>query len=82
MGLAMFGHGISVSRLAGELMFEGYEDPLIDLAKSLPASTTGGAPPVDRFGLFYEVSFDKIICTLFLLKYIIYVSFKYFGNYI
>ena len=58
MGLAMFGHGISVSRLAGELMFEGYEDPLIDLAKSLPASTTGGAPPVDRFGLFYEVSFD------------------------
>lgn len=54
MGLAMFGHGISVSRLAGELMFEGYEDPLIDLAKSLPASTTGGAPPVDKFGLFYE----------------------------
>ncbi|CAH2108669.1 unnamed protein product [Euphydryas editha] len=54
MGLAMFGHGISVSRLAGELLFEGYEDPLLDLAKSLPSSTTGGAPPVDRFGLFYE----------------------------
>ncbi|XP_047530543.1 protein peste-like isoform X1 [Vanessa atalanta] len=54
MGLAMFGHGMSISRLAGELLFDGYEDPLLDLAKSLPSSTTGGAPPVDRFGLFYE----------------------------
>ncbi|CAG4999255.1 unnamed protein product [Parnassius apollo] len=53
MGLAMFGEGMSISRLAGELLFEGYDDPLLDLAKSLPESTTGGAPPVDRFGLFY-----------------------------
>ncbi|CAH2077138.1 unnamed protein product, partial [Iphiclides podalirius] len=54
MGLAMFGQHMSITRLAGELLFEGYEDPLLNLAKSLPASTTGGAPPVDRFGLFYE----------------------------
>ncbi|CAK1540786.1 unnamed protein product [Leptosia nina] len=53
MGLAMFGQGISVSRLAGELLFEGYDDPLMEIAKNLPASTTGGAPPLDRFGLFY-----------------------------
>ncbi|XP_049868378.1 protein peste-like [Pectinophora gossypiella] len=53
MGLAMFGQGISVSKLAGEILFEGYEDPLLDLAKSLPPSATGGAPPVDRFGWFY-----------------------------
>lgn len=56
MGLAMFGQHISVSKLAKELLFDGYEDPLLDLAKSLPPSTTGGAPPVDRFGWFYEVS--------------------------
>ncbi|CAH0406780.1 unnamed protein product [Chilo suppressalis] len=54
MGLAMFGQRVSVSKTARELLFDGYEDPLLDLAKSLPASTTGGAPPVDRFGWFYE----------------------------
>ncbi|KAL4710659.1 hypothetical protein ACJJTC_003295, partial [Scirpophaga incertulas] len=54
MGLAMFGQKVSVSKTARELFFEGYEDPLLDLAKSLPPSTTGGAPPVDRFGWFYE----------------------------
>ncbi|GBO98673.1 Protein peste [Eumeta japonica] len=52
MGLAMFNHKISVSKLAKELLFDGYEDSLLDLAKSLPSSTTGGAPPVDRFGWF------------------------------
>ncbi|KAG6451937.1 protein peste isoform X2 [Manduca sexta] len=54
MGLAMFGHGISISKLARELLFEGYEDGLLDFAKTLPASTTGGAPLVDRFGWFYS----------------------------
>ncbi|XP_028159775.1 protein peste-like [Ostrinia furnacalis] len=54
MGLAMFGQHISVSKLARELLFEGYEDSLLELAKSLPPSTTGGAPPIDRFGWFYE----------------------------
>ncbi|XP_068632464.1 protein peste-like [Battus philenor] len=53
MGLAMFGQHMSITRQASELLFEGYEDPLLNLAKSLPASTTGGAPPLDRFGLFY-----------------------------
>ncbi|XP_014369351.2 protein peste isoform X1 [Papilio machaon] len=53
MGLAMFGHHVSISKLATELLFEGYDDPLLDLAKNLPASATGGAPPVDKFGLFY-----------------------------
>lgn len=56
MGLAMFNQQIAISKLAKELLFDGYEDPLLDLAKSLPPSTTGGAPPVDRFGWFYEVS--------------------------
>ncbi|KAJ8721181.1 hypothetical protein PYW07_001956 [Mythimna separata] len=54
MGLAMFNQNIAVSKLARELLFEGYDDPLLDLAKSLPSSTTGGAPPVDKFAWFYE----------------------------
>ncbi|XP_061382843.1 protein peste-like [Danaus plexippus] len=54
MGLAMLGQGFSVTRTAEELFFEGYEDPFLDIARILPSTTTGGAPPVDRFGLFYE----------------------------
>ncbi|CAH2217644.1 jg1230 [Pararge aegeria aegeria] len=53
MVLAMSGHGMTTSRLVRELLFDGFEDPLLDMAKSLPASATGGAPPVDKFGLFY-----------------------------
>ncbi|XP_023934288.1 protein peste [Bicyclus anynana] len=53
MMLAMLGHGLTTTRTVRELLFEGFEDRLLDIAKTLPASTTGGAPPVDRFGLFY-----------------------------
>ncbi|KAJ2950287.1 hypothetical protein O0L34_g11650 [Tuta absoluta] len=53
MGLQLYGQAISVTKPARELLFEGYEDPLLDMAKNLPASVTGGAPPVDRFGWFY-----------------------------
>lgn len=70
MILAMSGNGMSVSRLAGELLFEGYDNPLLDLAKTLPSSTTGGAPPVDRFGLFYEVS----VTILLMFNIYLYVN--------
>lgn len=67
MGLAMFGQRVSVTKTAGQMLFEGYEDPLLDLAKSLPASTTGGAPPVDRFGWFYGVSILLFVFTFHLV---------------
>ncbi|XP_059055477.1 protein peste-like [Achroia grisella] len=54
MGLAVFGQQISVSKTAGELLFDGYEDSLLDFAKTLPPSATDGAPQVDRFGWFFE----------------------------
>ncbi|XP_073949909.1 protein peste-like [Choristoneura fumiferana] len=54
MALAMFGQHMAVSKLARELLFDGYDDAILDVAKSLPASTTGGAPLVDKFGLFYD----------------------------
>ncbi|XP_072938810.1 protein peste-like [Epargyreus clarus] len=53
MALAMYNHRFSVSKLAGELLFDGYNDELLDWARLLPASLTGGAPPVDKFGFFY-----------------------------
>lgn len=60
MGLSMFGHKVSVTKRAGEFLFEGYEDPLLELAKSMPPSATGNAPIVDRFGWFFGVSIVKI----------------------
>lgn len=57
MALAMFSQHMAVSKLAKELLFDGYDDAILDVAKSLPTSTTGGAPPVDKFGLFYEVRY-------------------------
>lgn len=63
MALAMFSQHMAVSKLAKELLFDGYDDAILDVAKSLPTSTTGGAPPVDKFGLFYEVRimFDETV---------------------
>ncbi|XP_048480470.1 protein peste [Plutella xylostella] len=54
MGLAMFGQQMAVSKPARELMFEGYDDLMLEFAKTLPDSATGGAPKIDRFGWFYQ----------------------------
>ncbi|XP_077284882.1 protein peste-like [Arctopsyche grandis] len=53
MGLTIFNQEISVTKTARELLFDGYDDPLLDLAKSLPQKETN-APPVDKFGWFYK----------------------------
>lgn len=54
VGLAIFQQRLHVTKTVRELLFEGYEDPLLDFAKSLPPGATGGAPLVDRFGWFYS----------------------------
>lgn len=40
-----------VTKTAGELLFDGYSDPLLDLAKELPP---GILPPFDKFAWFYQ----------------------------
>lgn len=55
-----------VTKTAGELLFDGYSDPLLDLAKELPP---GILPPFDKFAWFYQVtqtsrsnsSFDPVL---------------------
>lgn len=51
--LSAFNQKISVSKSAGELLFDGYQDGLLDFANSLPIETS--APKVDKFGWFYNV---------------------------
>lgn len=59
-----------VSKSVGDLLFDGYDDPLIDLAKKLNISAFN--VPFKRFGWFVDVSFT--IRTLF-GSYLSYFSF-------
>ncbi|KAJ0175857.1 hypothetical protein K1T71_009016 [Dendrolimus kikuchii] len=54
IGLALYRQHIYITKTVRQLLFEGYEDPILDAAKSMPSSMTGGAPLVDRFGWFYN----------------------------
>lgn len=51
-GLAMYDQKIHVTKTAGEMLFEGYEDDMITLAKQLPF-LAGEEVPFDRVGWFY-----------------------------
>ncbi|KAG7213401.1 hypothetical protein KM043_002686 [Ampulex compressa] len=44
--------GISVMKPVGELLFDGYSDPLITMGKSM--NMDDDMPPFDRFGWFYK----------------------------
>lgn len=46
---------VHIIKPIGQLLFEGYEDPFVDIALTLPfiADTL---PPFDKFGWFYTVS--------------------------
>jgi len=52
LGLSLYSQKISVTKTAGELLFEGYEDDMVSLAKSLPF-LAGEEIPFDRVGWFY-----------------------------
>lgn len=57
MGFAAMNQKIHVTKTAGELLFDGYEDPMINLAKNMPMLDAGEIP-FDRFGWFYTVIRD------------------------
>lgn len=52
LGLKLYGQEIHVTKTAGEMLFEGYEDDMISLAKQLPF-LAGEEVPFDRVGWFY-----------------------------
>ena len=44
---------VFINRTVGELLFDGYEDPLLSIAEWV--GTTSNIP-IDKFGWFYKVS--------------------------
>lgn len=57
MGLKLYNQQVAVTKEARELLFDGYEDDLIDMARTMSAITPLKLNiPYDRFGWFYGVS--------------------------
>lgn len=55
VGLTIYNQETHVTKQARELLFEGYEDDMVTLAKDMPLLDTGDIP-FDRVGWFYMVS--------------------------
>ncbi|XP_055375789.1 protein peste-like [Condylostylus longicornis] len=53
IGLNAFSQPISVQKTADELLFTGYEDDMIDVAREMPLFGDDVEVPFDRFGWFY-----------------------------
>lgn len=56
MGLNLYNQQVFVVKEARELLFDGYQDDLIDMARYLSkVSFRSSSIPYDRFGWFYKV---------------------------
>lgn len=62
MGFSLYNEKVHVTKYASEWLFDGYEDPMINLARGNPLLEDSDIPPFDRFGWFYMVmkTFDRI----------------------
>ena len=49
-----------INRTVGELLFEGYEDPILEIGASFDEQER--TLPMDRFGWFYKVSLSLLLC--------------------
>jgi len=56
LSMAFFGQQVHVTKTANEWLFEGYEDPIINVAKDIASILNIGDIPFERFGWFYQVS--------------------------
>lgn len=54
-GMKTLGVQIHVVKTVGELLFEGYRDTMIDIARTIPFVPDGVVPNFTKFAWFYEV---------------------------
>ena len=50
-----------ITRTAAELLFDGYDDTLLSVADMM--NEDENAPPMDKFGWFYQVSYSTPLFT-------------------
>jgi scavenger receptor class B protein 1 len=66
LSLAFFEQQVHLKKTASELLFEGYDDPIITVAKEI-AKIMGIDVPFDRFGYFYKVrDINVLLIALFI----------------
>lgn len=57
MAIRYFGSEVFITKTVSQLLFEGYEDPLLDLADKIPPALGIEIPQgYDKFGWFYNVN--------------------------
>lgn len=59
LSLGFFDQQVALTKTASELLFEGYDDPIITVATEI-AKIMGIVVPFDRFGWFYKVDFHSL----------------------
>jgi scavenger receptor class B protein 1 len=63
VSLSSMAPNVYLTRTVSQMLFEGYEDPLINMARSLPF-LGNSVPGWDRFGWFYTVQISSTTWTL------------------
>jgi len=66
--MRLFGTRLVVRKKVREFLFDGYNDPLLDLASIIPPEFVPVSIPFDKFGWFYTVSFTMQYNCLILRK--------------
>ena len=64
---------VHIKKKVGDILFFGYSDPLLDIARSLPSFSGIEVPPFDKFAWFYNVNIVKILIIYHIKKKIIYL---------
>ncbi len=59
--MGLLGTKIWVKKSVREFLFDGYGDPLLDLAKLIPTSIVPVSIPFDKFGWFYTVKYNNAL---------------------
>lgn len=56
VGLKLYGQELSITRTVDEMLFTGYSDDMLDMARAMPLFGKDVDVPFDKFGWFYTVS--------------------------
>uniref|UniRef100_W8B820 Protein croquemort n=2 Tax=Ceratitis capitata TaxID=7213 RepID=W8B820_CERCA len=65
MALNVYNDDISIRKTVNDLLFEGYEDVLLNLANFLPSSLTEVKVPFDKFGYCYPRNYSADVTGIF-----------------
>lgn len=63
VGLTMYSQELAITKTVDELLFSGYTDEMIDVARAVPIFGKDVEVPFDKFGWFYTVCKYTYVCV-------------------